>query len=149
MAELPELGELTWASAFGTAFVLVFALMLPVLLLTTPRSGPACTLIVLGSGGHTTEMLSMLKSMPKSVAAGAVFIIAGTDAMSQTKLNQQFPGSQVRLTPRAREVRQSWITRYVQIRTHLFTLTHIHTIRASTLLHHPTSHGCACTVARS
>ena len=35
-----------------------------------------------------------------------------TDAMSQTKLDQHFPGATVRRTPRAREVRQSWITRF-------------------------------------
>jgi len=70
-----------WATAFGTAFVLVFSFLLPLfLLLPEPaqdRARRTRTLVVLGSGGHTTEMLSMLASMPRAVANGSIFIIAG------------------------------------------------------------------------
>ena len=55
-------------------------------------------------------MLSMLAAMPKAILAGSVFVIAATDAMSQAKLEQCFPGAKVRRTPRAREVKQSWAT---------------------------------------
>ena len=114
---LDDFTEGAWTSAFGTSFVLVFAFLLPLFLLQqdsqlSSKKYKSRTLVVLGSGGHTTEMLSMLKSMPKDVVAGSVFIIASTDAMSKTKVDQEFPGSTVLFTPRAREVRQSWITRY-------------------------------------
>ena len=70
-----------WATAFGTAFVLVFSFLLPLFLLQPEpgqdRARRPRTLVVLGSGGHTTEMLSMLASMPREVANGSVFIIAG------------------------------------------------------------------------
>ena len=70
-----------WATAFGTAFVLVFSFLLPLFLLQPEpgqdRARRTRTLVVLGSGGHTTEMLSMLASMPREVANGSVFIIAG------------------------------------------------------------------------
>ena len=110
---IPSIEELNWASAFCTSFVLVFALLLPVFLLREDGMGRGTrTLVVLGSGGHTTEMLSMLTNMPKAIAAGSVFVIAATDTMSQAKLDRCFPGADVRRTPRAREVRQSWFTRF-------------------------------------
>mmetsp|Transcript_42693 Transcript_42693/g.68568 ORF Transcript_42693/g.68568 Transcript_42693/m.68568 type:complete len:214 (+) Transcript_42693:178-819(+) len=110
-----DLAALGLAPAFGLAFVLVLALLLPVLLLRGGRKDARPTrslrtLVVLGSGGHTTEMLSMLASMPKEVVKGSVFIVAATDTMSQTTLETQFPGAVVLRTPRAREVRQSWLT---------------------------------------
>ena len=109
------LADLSGAQAFAAAFTLVLALLVPLLLLRGAGGGArrtrARTLVVLGSGGHTTEMLSMLAGMPAAVAGSSVFIIAATDAMSETKLLQCYPGAAVRRTPRAREVRQSWLTR--------------------------------------
>jgi beta-1,4-N-acetylglucosaminyltransferase len=117
MAALPALEDLSWAEAFAASFTLVFSLLLPFLLLRdsggaaagAPRR--ARTLVVLGSGGHTTEMLSMLAALPAAVAGGSVFIIAATDTMSEAKLLELYPAASVRRTPRAREVRQSWLTR--------------------------------------
>jgi beta-1,4-N-acetylglucosaminyltransferase len=117
IAGLRALEDLSWAEAFAASFTLVFSLLLPLLLLRdaggaaagAPRR--ARTLVVLGSGGHTTEMLSMLAALPAAIASGSVFIIAATDTMSEAKLLQCYPGAAVRRTPRAREVRQSWLTR--------------------------------------
>jgi len=119
-----DLAALGLAPAFGLTFVLVFALLLPVLLLRGGRKDARPTrslrtLVVLGSGGHTTEMLSMLASMPEEVVKGSVFIIAATDTMSQTTLETQFPGAVVLRTPRAREVRQLWLTRCVNNGVHV------------------------------
>lgn len=75
-----------------------------------PKSGAFKTLIVLGSGGHTTEMLSIASSLPAPLIEDATFLIASTDRMSEIKLRQKFPGAMVKKTPRAREVKQSWIT---------------------------------------
>eukprot|EP00960_Hanusia_phi_P034885 751344-Hanusia_phi.AAC.5 len=75
-----------------------------------PKKGGFKTLIVLGSGGHTTEMLSIASSLPITLIAEATFLIASTDKMSEIKLRQKFPNATVMKTPRAREVKQSWIT---------------------------------------
>ena len=54
--EVPGLADVTFMSAFGAAFVLVFALALPLLLLRPDpaRAQGIRTIVVLGSGGHTT-----------------------------------------------------------------------------------------------
>ena len=68
------------------------------------------TLIVLGSGGHTTEMLSMLSSLPVEKFSARVFLIAATDTMSEVKLRALYQNPDIRRTPRAREVGQSWLS---------------------------------------
>jgi beta-1,4-N-acetylglucosaminyltransferase len=68
------------------------------------------TLIVLGSGGHTTEMLSMLSSLPLEQFRARVFLIAATDAMSEGKLRATYQNPDIKRTPRAREVGQSWLS---------------------------------------
>jgi len=77
------------------------------------------SLMVLGSGGHTTEMLWMLGSLPE-VASGTTmgldrlaprrYLIADTDKMSQTKLDAFDKDCKVMRVKRSREVGQSFIT---------------------------------------
>jgi beta-1,4-N-acetylglucosaminyltransferase len=66
--------------------------------------------VVLGSGGHTTEMLSMLSSLTAKEFSSYVFLIAATDNMSEIKLRASFSNPEIRRTPRAREVGQSWLS---------------------------------------
>ena len=68
------------------------------------------TFVVLGSGGHTTEMLSMLSSLTITEFSSFVFLIAATDRMSEVKLRALFNDPYIRRTPRAREVGQSWLS---------------------------------------
>merc|ERR1711860_184317 len=62
-----------------------------------------------GSGGHTTEMLTLVESLDQD-KYHRTFLHANTDSMSAKKLtmlpSQDFQVSQI---PRAREVGQGWI----------------------------------------
>ena len=80
---------------------------------------PARTLVVLGSGGHTTEILSLCRAMEVSRYIPATFVVADTDHLSQaraedTLLNTAWAShrDQCRFwrVPRAREVGQSWLS---------------------------------------
>ena len=89
-------------------------------LLKMTRSGKAKLIekrlmVVFGSGGHTTEMLHMLKSLDPAKYGQVCFIVAQTDTWSLTKLNSFLSESQlkhVRIEKlyRAREVKQSYVT---------------------------------------
>ena len=71
--------------------------------------GPRSTMIVLGSGGHTTEMLRMVESLDRDAYSPRTYVCADTDRMSSSKLAtaESEGGYVLRLIPRAREVRQS------------------------------------------
>lgn len=71
--------------------------------------GPRSTMIVLGSGGHTTEMLRMVGALDRDAYFPRTYVCADTDRMSSSKLaTAEADGDYVlRLIPRAREVRQS------------------------------------------
>jgi len=77
------------------------------------------SLMVLGSGGHTTEMLWLLGSLPEEASGTTMgldslaprrYLIADTDKMSQTKLDAFDKGGKVIRVKRSREVGQSYIT---------------------------------------
>lgn len=72
--------------------------------------GRMVVLVVLGSGGHTSEMLSMLGALEERLKRGIVFVVAETDKMSQQRAARLFPRAEFVKTPRAREVHQSWLT---------------------------------------
>lgn len=81
---------------------------------TTTPLGPRSTLVVLGSGGHTTEMLRLLGALDRSAYTPRTYVYADTDKMSPSKLRgfegrdaSAEAGYTVRLIPRTREVRQS------------------------------------------
>ncbi|KAJ3010737.1 UNVERIFIED_CONTAM: UDP-N-acetylglucosamine transferase subunit, partial [Siphonaria sp. JEL0065] len=68
-------------------------------------------LIVLGSGGHTSEMLSLLKTVDKQSLSPRIYVAASTDTHSLEKAAKQDDSKDIKLVtiPRSREVGQSWI----------------------------------------
>lgn len=71
-------------------------------------------LAVLGSGGHTAEMLKLVEALNDDMYSPKTFVFAKTDTVTQDKLknktNQKFDTFGI---PRAREVGQSWFTSIV------------------------------------
>ncbi|XP_042227437.1 UDP-N-acetylglucosamine transferase subunit ALG14 homolog [Homarus americanus] len=76
------------------------------------------TLVVLGSGGHTGEMLKMVATLDPFCYSPRVYVVAATDAISLKRLSQMEERLQVNsggedqfiveVVPRTREVGQSW-----------------------------------------
>eukprot|EP00298_Acanthocystis_sp_HF-20_P024908 c36176_g1_i1.p1 GENE.c36176_g1_i1~~c36176_g1_i1.p1 ORF type:complete len:205 (+),score=67.90 c36176_g1_i1:109-723(+) len=71
-------------------------------------------LVVLGSGGHTTEMLGLVNGIFKNIQKkiNFTFVIASSDQTSLPKLRSrnEFSDSPVLKLPRSREVHQSYFT---------------------------------------
>ena len=82
------------------------------------RTSPGRTLIVLGSGGHTAEMLRLLGGMNLRNYSPRVYVVAEGDKMSvdkvekfeSTQASTQEAAASTRKVPRARQVMQSYIT---------------------------------------
>lgn len=73
---------------------------------------PIKTVAVLGSGGHTTEMLQLLKHVPSKAYDPLFYVIASTDETSERRVNA-FGGrlpTEIYRIPRSREVGQSYLT---------------------------------------
>ena len=71
-------------------------------------------LAVLGSGGHTAEMLKLVGAMNNEKFSPRTFVYAKTDTISPEKLkglknNKDFKTFEI---PRAREVGQNWLTSF-------------------------------------
>ena len=70
--------------------------------------------MVLGSGGHTTEILKLLKSLDLQIYNQRLYFIAETDKFSEKKLEQMEicdkKSFQIVRIPRSREVGQSYVT---------------------------------------
>ncbi|GLC45279.1 hypothetical protein PLESTB_000717300 [Pleodorina starrii] len=121
-----------WGAGFLVAGVLLLALrMLYVMFRRGPapaRTKPAKTLIVLGSGGHTAEMLMLMDSLDKARYSPRSYVVAATDPMSGPKAlarerlwqKKDSPtGFRIQQIPRSREVGQSYIT---SVATTLYSL---------------------------
>lgn len=73
-------------------------------------------MVVLGSGGHTTEMLDMLAKFSFEKVKEIVFIVAETDRTSAAKTVSHFEKAGIATPikwitiPRSREVKQSYLT---------------------------------------
>lgn len=76
-------------------------------------------MIVLGSGGHTAEMLKLISNLDMRKYQPRVYVTAATDAMSERKAHAfegglargdpgGAPGYRTAVIPRSREVGQSW-----------------------------------------
>jgi len=82
---------------------------------TKSRSSPIPTVVVLGSGGHTTEILQLLQSLNPSYYTPLTFIVAQTDTTSLKRVeaaasaHRRHPDA-VHSIPRSREVGQSYST---------------------------------------
>ncbi|RCN47472.1 oligosaccharide biosynthesis protein Alg14 like protein [Ancylostoma caninum] len=79
-----------------------------------PRTGPVSLCCVMGSGGHTMEMLELLKNLGEQYTPRC-YIVADTDHMSIDKVrefeNLRNSGTfDICTIPRSREVGQSFIT---------------------------------------
>ena len=78
------------------------------------RTSSCKTLVILGSGGHTAEMLRLLSGMNLKNYSPRVYVLAGTDKMSREKIErfekENNLEADVRRIPRAREVHQSYVT---------------------------------------
>eukprot|EP00543_Licmophora_paradoxa_P000606 CAMPEP_0202450056 /NCGR_PEP_ID=MMETSP1360-20130828/8711_1 /ASSEMBLY_ACC=CAM_ASM_000848 /TAXON_ID=515479 /ORGANISM="Licmophora paradoxa, Strain CCMP2313" /LENGTH=175 /DNA_ID=CAMNT_0049068181 /DNA_START=95 /DNA_END=622 /DNA_ORIENTATION=+ len=69
-------------------------------------------MVVLGSGGHTSEMLQILKHVDPKIYSPLIYVIASTDSTSERRV-KAFGGRQPDQTlriPRSREVGQSYVT---------------------------------------
>lgn len=82
------------------------------------RRKPAKTLIVLGSGGHTAEMMMLVRQLNKENYSPRSYILASTDATSESKiLDFEEPNTSKKTTDygifrikRSRHVGQSYLT---------------------------------------
>lgn len=77
------------------------------------RWGPVKTLAVLGSGGHTTEMLELVRNFDDR-GFPLHFVLANSDATSLSKIVASYPEfanpTRIFKIPRSREVGQSWLS---------------------------------------
>ncbi|XP_030311219.1 UDP-N-acetylglucosamine transferase subunit ALG14 homolog isoform X3 [Calypte anna] len=103
-------------------FVLLPLLLIPLAVLARRRHSrripPLRLLVVVGSGGHTTEILRLLSCLSESYCPRH-YVLADSDKMSEAKIRsfeqkraETFSSAQFTLDriPRSREVRQSWTT---------------------------------------
>ena len=80
------------------------------------RIDPMKTMVVLGSGGHTTEMLTLIKNLDQTRYAPLIYVVATTDTTSIRRLAAVDTSSNHRKAdvilkiPRSREVGQSYIS---------------------------------------
>lgn len=73
---------------------------------------PARTLIVIGSGGHTAEMLRLMNNMNKMKFMPRFYLIADTDTTSRNRVENEESGLNwsIATIPRSRHVNQSYLT---------------------------------------
>ena len=85
-------------------------------------------LAIAGSGGHTTELIRLMSSLPSSFTPRA-YVMATTDRMSLSKIqcfeeeHQSLNAGvfEIHRIPRSREVRQSWLS---TVWTTLYAVAH-------------------------
>ena len=90
----------------------LFALAVVVYLKTVKRKKKSSvkTLIVLGSGGHTTEMVRLVSALDWNKYSPRIYVHATTDSLSAERTRAADPEAEFAQVPRAREVKQSWAT---------------------------------------
>ncbi|KAJ8675646.1 hypothetical protein QAD02_011432 [Eretmocerus hayati] len=77
------------------------------------RSIPAKTLLVLGSGGHTAELLRIVQQLNRKNYTPRIYVQAQTDAISSKKVEEvedKFKDFKIINIARSREVGQSYLT---------------------------------------
>lgn len=77
--------------------------------------GPLCTAAILGSGGHTAEMLEILHALPRDTYTPRIYLATSGDRLSLQKARDadgQWAAHPMQglCIPRARVVHQSWAT---------------------------------------
>lgn len=73
---------------------------------------PFRTLVVIGSGGHTAEMLRLMNSMNKLKFMPRLYLLADTDTTSRNRVENDENGLDwsIATIPRSRHVNQSYLT---------------------------------------
>ena len=90
------------------------------------RRRRAKTMVILGSGGHTSEMMRLLDELDPDIYGPVAYVVADTDATSMPRLEEHIAKGggrrsddrspahsslcEVHRLPRAREVHQSYVT---------------------------------------
>jgi len=101
------------------------------------RIEPISTVIVLGSGGHTTEMLQLMKGLNPEQYTPLIFLVAQTDTTSLRRveaMDVRRP-DQTYFIPRSREVGQSYSSSiFTTIWSLIYTLSLVMRIRPGLLL---------------
>jgi beta-1,4-N-acetylglucosaminyltransferase len=143
-----SLSSVLWPAVAAAA--LLFARLLYILPILRRRGGvtaapaPALSppqrrprvLAVLGSGGHTSELLSFLSGGTRTPVEG-YFLVADTDAGSASKLEQspKWRGSQLIRTPRARSVGEPLVSSFFSfVRAMAFTWRVVWRVRPDTVV---------------
>ncbi|OQV12307.1 putative UDP-N-acetylglucosamine transferase subunit ALG14-like protein [Hypsibius exemplaris] len=76
--------------------------------------GPRRLMVILGSGGHTTEALSLLRALDTKQYRPVTFVLAETDTTSAVRAVAAWDGMKDDMKfvkiPRSREVHQSWLS---------------------------------------
>ena len=96
----------------------------------TPRTCPCPTMVVLGSGGHTSEMIALLEGMDGKRYSPVGFVVADTDTSSLVRLEKAesvLKGAErhVYFIPRSREVKQRWPSTVLSSIKALFSATRL------------------------
>lgn len=108
-------------------------------LLKRPASSqprPIKTLIVLGSGGHTTEMLTIVKRLQPERYTPRVYVIAGSDTTSEPRIDEgdRRDWEIVRIF-RSRSVQQSYATSvFTTVWSILMTIPMLYRVRPQLIL---------------
>lgn len=99
------------------------------------------TLIFLGSGGHTGEMMKIVSKLNFEKHSPRFYVIAATDSLSSKKVEQVEPSTgnlrnyHIHHIPRSREVGQSWIsTIYSTLYSLLFSFSCIYKTKPDLIL---------------
>ena len=81
------------------------------------------TMVVLGSGGHTAEMMALLRRLNRGTFAPLLYVIARSDHTSAQRIERERapPAGCLLRLPRSREVGQSYVT---SVYTTLHALVH-------------------------
>ncbi len=66
-------------------------------------------MVVLGSGGHTSELLALLSCLPAHLVDNCCYAVADTDTTSMKRIPHPIVPLVERI-PRSREVGQSWLS---------------------------------------
>lgn len=89
---------------------------------------PSTLLAVLGSGGHTKEMIALLDTLCKYNYTPRIYCLASTDKFSEGKIlslqkSKDDPNFTISQIPRSREVNQSYLTSaFTTLHAVLYTL---------------------------
>ena len=80
------------SSTCVAVLVLVVARLLRMRLTPAPRPGGVRLVCVLGSGGHTAEMVRLVRALEPAVYSPRTYVLAAGDTLSEAKLAEAEAG---------------------------------------------------------